>query len=321
MCFPFSSGKGEHINNLTPTHFRDNPTKLFMFIVFFLPRIFCGEFWRSRLKFSSEFWALRVSWVAKFKGDRNSENSRRLEIIRNVDFKKHPARKEWTRSRQCRPKVPGRFAFPSVWNPGICSISQFGKNIVRQFSWDCPGAFLGNQGRKNHDSHRRDRIWRDFLHWIFRYFLQILGGLTKLHINTGEKAKNPVESLQWRRRPEIADESVPCRGRTCPDLGKHWADPGNRHSLLDSFGESSTPNMGPDDVSTVQWKWSPPGPGSLKALLLFTLFNKKYKTRERKGYERGTARNFLHSFPLSGTAVVQSYWATRQIPDIQVGQK
>ena len=32
------------------------------------------------------------------------------------------------------------------------------------------------QGRKNHDSHRRDRIWRDFLHWIFRYFLQILGG-------------------------------------------------------------------------------------------------------------------------------------------------
>ena len=28
-----------------------------------------------------------------------------------------------------------------------------------------------DQGRKNHDSHRRDRIWRDFLHWIFRYFL------------------------------------------------------------------------------------------------------------------------------------------------------
>ena len=35
----------------------------------------------------------------------------------------------------------------------------------------------------------------------------------------------------------------------------------------------------------------------------------KYKTRERKGYERGTARNFLHSFPLSGAPVVQSYWA------------
>ena len=30
----------------------------------------------------------------------------------------------------------------------------------------------------------------------------------------------------------------------------------------------------------------------------------KYKTRERKGYKRGTAQNFLHSFPLSGTPVV-----------------
>ena len=45
-----------------------------------------------------------------------------------------------------------------------------------------------------------------FLHWMFRCFLQILGGSSyQLHINTGEKAKNPVESLQWRRRPEIAD--------------------------------------------------------------------------------------------------------------------
>ena len=35
----------------------------------------------------------------------------------------------------------------------------------------------------------------------------------------------------------------------------------------------------------------PPAPGSLKTLM--------YKTRERKGYKRGTARNFLHSFPLS----------------------
>ena len=32
------------------------------------------------------------------------------------------------------------------------------------------------RAEKNHDSHRRDRIWRDFLHWIFRCFLQILGG-------------------------------------------------------------------------------------------------------------------------------------------------
>ena len=64
--------------------------------------------------------------------------------------------------------------------------------------------FIG--AKKNHDSHRRDRIRRDFLHWIFRYFLQILGArLTKLHREPGEKAKNPVESLQWRRRSEIAD--------------------------------------------------------------------------------------------------------------------
>ena len=26
-----------------------------------------------------------------------------------------------------------------------------------------------------------------------------------MHLSTGEKAKNPVESLQWRRRPENAD--------------------------------------------------------------------------------------------------------------------
>ena len=37
-CFPFSQEKGKHINNLTHTHFRDNPAKLFMFIGFFLSR-------------------------------------------------------------------------------------------------------------------------------------------------------------------------------------------------------------------------------------------------------------------------------------------
>ena len=42
---------------------------------------------------------------------------------------------------------------------------------------------------------------------FFATFSRFLWGsrLTKLHINTGEKATNPVESLQWRRRPEIAD--------------------------------------------------------------------------------------------------------------------
>ena len=52
----------------------------------------------------------------------------------------------------------------------------------------------------------------------------------------------------------------------------------------------------------------PPAPGSLKAPLFPPLLN-NVQTRERKGYERGTARNFLHSFPSSGAPVVQSYWA------------
>ena len=40
--------------------------------------------------------------------------------------KKHPTRKVGTRSRQCRPKVPGRFAFPVARNPRTCSIWRFG---------------------------------------------------------------------------------------------------------------------------------------------------------------------------------------------------
>ena len=68
----------------------------------------------------------------------------------------------------------------------------------------------------------------------------------------------------------------------------------------------------PGEGSTVQWKWSPPTPGSLKTPLLPPLLN-NVQTRERKGYRRGTARNFLHSFPLSGTPVVQSYWARKLI--------
>ena len=40
----------------------------------------------------------------------------------------------------------------------------------------------------------------------FATFFRFKGArLTKLHIKTGGKAKNPVESLQWRRHPEIAD--------------------------------------------------------------------------------------------------------------------
>ena len=38
MCFPlFSSRKRKHINKLTPTHSRDNPEKLFLFIELFSP--------------------------------------------------------------------------------------------------------------------------------------------------------------------------------------------------------------------------------------------------------------------------------------------
>ena len=53
--------------------------------------------------------------------------SEKLEKAGTVDFKKHPARKVGTRSRQCGPKVPGRFALPGARNPRICSISRFGK--------------------------------------------------------------------------------------------------------------------------------------------------------------------------------------------------
>ena len=41
---------------------------------------------------------------------------------------------------------------------------------------------------------------------FFATFSRFSGALlTKLHIKPEERAKNPVESLQWRRRPEIAD--------------------------------------------------------------------------------------------------------------------
>ena len=41
---------------------------------------------------------------------------------------------------------------------------------------------------------------------FFATFSRFWGArLTKLHREPGEKAKNPVESLQRRRRPEIAD--------------------------------------------------------------------------------------------------------------------
>ena len=66
--------------------------------------------------------------------------SEKLEKAGTVDKKKHLARKVGTRSRQCRPKFPGRFAFPGARNPRICSISRFGF-FFQQFSLDFPGVF------------------------------------------------------------------------------------------------------------------------------------------------------------------------------------
>ena len=68
-------------------------------------------------------------------------SSEKLEKAGTVDFKKHPARKVGTRSRQCGPKVPGRFAFPGARNPRICSIWRFGKifpAIFPEFSRNFP---------------------------------------------------------------------------------------------------------------------------------------------------------------------------------------
>ena len=52
----------------------------------------------------------------------------------NCPFQKQPTRKMGTRSRQCRPKVPGMFAFPGAQNPRICSISRFGTKFSGNFS-------------------------------------------------------------------------------------------------------------------------------------------------------------------------------------------
>ena len=71
----------------------------------------------------------------------------------NCRFQKTPARKVGTRSRQCRPKVPGRFAFPGARNPRICSISRFGKTVPVIFPRDFPGVFLGNPRTDPGNSH------------------------------------------------------------------------------------------------------------------------------------------------------------------------
>ena len=68
----------------------------------------------------------------------------------------------------------------------------------------------------------------------------------------------------------------------------------------------STPNMtGRRFHRTIEM--IPRPPLVVENVLCFQPYSTKYKTRERKGYERGTA--LLQSFPLSGAPVVQSYWA------------
>ena len=62
-------------------------------------------------------------------------------------IKKHPARKVGARPRQCRPKVPGRSAFPGA------QILEFGAfrdsgNFFQLFSRDFPAEFPPNRPRK-----------------------------------------------------------------------------------------------------------------------------------------------------------------------------
>ena len=98
----------------------------------------------------------------------------------------------------------------------------------------------------------------------------------------------------------------PFLARPRPFLGR--PSPGPRPAPALTRPRTTRHRIWPGEGSTAQWKWSPPAPGSLKALLLPPLLN-NVQTRERKGYRRGTARNFLYSLPLSGTPVVRSYWA------------
>ena len=78
--------------------------------------------------------------------------------------------------------------------------------------------------KKNHDSHRRDRILRFFSPPGNRAIFSTFGAasLPNCTVNLEKSERNPLEKnifkkIQWRRRPEISDDSVPCRGRTRPE--------------------------------------------------------------------------------------------------------
>ena len=85
------------------------------------------------ISFSAPFVSITLFETIRFDVAREGESPEKLEKAGTVGFKKHPARKVGTRSGQCRPKVRGRFAFPSAGNPGICSILRFGKNFPAIF--------------------------------------------------------------------------------------------------------------------------------------------------------------------------------------------
>ena len=82
------------------------------------------------------------------------------------------------------------------------------------------------QGRKQHDSQRRDKTLRDLCVQSFRYFLQILGGPQKNFQIKLEKMNRTGEfqNIQLRLQPK-SQISVSCRGRTCRAfefLGTSW---------------------------------------------------------------------------------------------------
>ena len=71
----------------------------------------------------------------------------------NCQFQNHRSRKVGTRSRQCRPKVPGRFAFPGAQNPRICSMWRVPGRFFQQFPRGFPRVFVGNPRTDPRSSH------------------------------------------------------------------------------------------------------------------------------------------------------------------------
>ena len=64
----------------------------------------------------------------------------------------------------------------------------------------------------------------------------------------------------------------------------------------------------PGEGSTVQWKWSPPAPGSLKALLFPPLLN-KVQTKGTQGVQARYGAELPPFISIVQYPVVQSYWA------------